>query len=993
MRFAHGICLALLAFNTAISATAQKGYSTHVSPLDSPGISSKVQFKLATGDFNFDGKADIFAYGDIPASDSHVIGSGAVIPVKGTTQYVQTGDLNGDGVLDMAVCSVDPTTGQWTLTTLINVQRGHFTVGFSAPLPFTCTSVNILDAVHSATGPEALEDDVMVTGYTGTGPYNNIVATFYGDATGKLARSSTLQNVNLDSSSSPMTSNCMLIDALQGVFKGATNAGRHYVNSFIFNTACSPASGPANQYGTTFLASGYGEVFSFSELRSGKGILTGGKSVHDGKSLPVDSAVFISTDGSGTSKLTYARNDDYSNGYSAGHLTFFDITSALPSGAPVTQVSGVTSMADLNHDGYQDLAVTYMTGTATSGNAYVSILQSDNSAMYRESQHWLVGDATSTLLGTIVSADFDGDGRPSLATTYQNPVNGKVFLLLYQNTPGSDSCAVPETPRTSIICDATGNVRDGFNFTAASNVPGFTVSHILLDGYNIFSSYAQSILGAGYVGARQHTLTMVSEDNSGGSISTSTGLYISPYPPVPQCSQATPGVRICAPLTSSVDSALTISARAVAENAGISAIRIYSDGVAVGTFSNPVPSSSFYLNVPILIEPGPHTLTLVAYETGGGSSTADVSVVVTGQKGCAVASVPLNICGLAADSTVQGTFVIGAGASSPTAGITGIRAYIDDEEAFFVPSISNAPAFETQREVSAGPGRHHLVVVAYQGSEAAITKDEFFTVAGTTVQPCYPSAAGAIICSPSADATFASPAQVVAGATVTDGYLTAIRVYVDDVPQLTLTNPHRSRSFQIDESLTIATGTHSVVVVGYSSNGTAVTASESVTVVETTPQPTIPPLMTRQVEADALQRGNSSIYRSLLEPTAIIRYEAQGENPQTPVPDMNQVLSTQVVDAIHSKALDRIVQGGKAYVLRLEQERFKLLPQMDFTQMERINDEAMFQNLKADAFRPYPDFNTYGDALKIGNGKQSIYTAFYSYISNFSVRLVTGQPK
>jgi len=73
---------------------------------------------------------------------------------------------------------------------------------------------------------------------------------------------------------------------------------------------------------------------------------------------------------------------------------------------------------------------------------------------------------------------------------------------------------------------------------------------------------------------------------------------------------------------------------------------------------------------------------------------------------------------------------------------------------------------------------------------------------------------GAQVYSPSQNATVSAPFQILAGATISSGYLAAVRVCVD--------NPQQTKSFAINESLAIARGTHSVVVVGYPSTGGSV---------------------------------------------------------------------------------------------------------------------------------------------------------------------------
>ena len=74
---------------------------------------------------------------------------------------------------------------------------------------------------------------------------------------------------------------------------------------------------------------------------------------------------------------------------------------------------------------------------------------------------------------------------------------------------------------------------------------------------------------------------------------------------------------------------------------------------------------------------------------------------------------------------------------------------------------------------------------------------------------------GAQVYSPSQNATVSSPFQILAGATISIGYLAAVRVCVDNLLQVIVDNPQQTKSFAIKESLAIARGTHSVVVVGY----------------------------------------------------------------------------------------------------------------------------------------------------------------------------------
>ena len=75
-----------------------------------------------------------------------------------------------------------------------------------------------------------------------------------------------------------------------------------------------------------------------------------------------------------------------------------------------------------------------------------------------------------------------------------------------------------------------------------------------------------------------------------------------------------------------------------------------------------------------------------------------------------------------------------------------------------------------------------------------------------------------------------SPVQISAGATASAGYITAIRVYVDNVAAATIQNPAQNATFSINQSVSMSQGKHYVAVVGYQSNGQAQSTSENITV-------------------------------------------------------------------------------------------------------------------------------------------------------------------
>jgi hypothetical protein len=150
----------------------------------------------------------------------------------------------------------------------------------------------------------------------------------------------------------------------------------------------------------------------------------------------------------------------------------------------------------------------------------------------------------------------------------------------------------------------------------------------------------------------------------------------------------------------------------------------------------------------------------------------------------------------------------------------------------FSQSLTNT--LQAAQDVNVDEGVHHLVIVGYQDDGGAVVGDLFFSAVTATYANCIPSQPGAMFCHPLDIDAVGSPVQISAGASAENGYITALRLYVDDVPQLTIFNPQQSQSFAINEPLAIshvnspevALVPHTVVLVGYDSTGGVVTATQ-----------------------------------------------------------------------------------------------------------------------------------------------------------------------
>jgi hypothetical protein len=278
---------------------------------------------------------------------------------------------------------------------------------------------------------------------------------------------------------------------------------------------------------------------------------------------------------------------------------------------------------------------------------------------------------------------------------------------------------------------------------------------------------------------------------------------------------------ICQPAKgATIGSPVTVTA--ASHLPGFTLNRLYLDNVAI------YESTTQSINTSITAAAGTHTLVLVSYTVNTGITTSTTFTVGTSSNGCIPAASGVDICAPTAGSTAASPVTITAGAVAQTGNITAIRAYIDNVAVFTADNPSTSKSYQVSRAVTANAGTHELVVIGYESTGAALTKSETFTVSANA--PCYPSTAGARICSPAPNTTSSSPLNIVAGATAGSGYITAIRIYVDNAAQALLNNAQDSKSFAINHSVTLPKGTHDLVIVGYQSTGGSVTAYESITI-------------------------------------------------------------------------------------------------------------------------------------------------------------------
>ena len=416
--------------------------------------------------------------------------------------------------------------------------------------------------------------------------------------------------------------------------------------------------------------------------------------------------------------------------------------------------------------------------------------------------------------GDVTYARNDGAPAFTFITPYQGVVVGQAVGNL--NTDNFPDIAVSEQnvssangPPEITILAGTSNETFVKSQTFNAGPAGFTSGGIVANDFN----------GDGLI----DLATLIHDPNSHATslvvfTNTQTSGGSSCSAPT-----ATNSNVICSPARgANTQSPVTVNA--ASNVSGFTLNRLYLDNQSVYQTASQTISTS------ITAANGNHTLVLVSYDNAGKAFTTSTTFTVgsSGSGGCLPSTSGVNICAPAAGSTASSPVTITAGAIAPSGNISAIRAYIDNVAVFTTNNPSAAKSQQVSQSVNVAAGSHRLVVVAYQSTGGALSSTENFTVGGTA--PCYPSGAGAQICSPAQNATASSPVTIVAGATAGSGYITAVRVYVDSVAKALINNSARSKSFAINTPVAIAAGKHNIVVVGYQSTGGSVSASDNITV-------------------------------------------------------------------------------------------------------------------------------------------------------------------
>jgi hypothetical protein len=610
-------------------------------------------YSIAVGDFNGDGKMDLVAVNNGSNDVSVFLGNGngsfqspVNFPTGGTSPtFVAVGDFNGDGNLDLVVFN-SPTVLTGSLAVLLGKGDGTFQPA----------------VVYAA----------------GSGVESVAIGDFNGD--GKLDLAFGVQNAlnvllgNGDGTFQPAVTSALNV--------GATSTG-----------TVSLAVGDFNGDGVADLAVVINNVHAVGillvALGNGDGTFQPGVGYNLGSS-PLSIAVAVGDfngDGRADLAVLNSSTSNVSVLLGNGDGTFRASVNYAANGPTWLAVG------DFNGDGKADLAI------ANTGINSVSILAGVGDGTFQQASNY----AVSADPRFLAVGDFNGDGRADVAVASTPGFmqgNGSISVLL-SPTGGPPTVHIDSPAAGTVVSGIVTVTGWAIDTTAISNV------QVQVDGAVVGSAtYGTSRpdvcaafpgrpgcpnvgfsyqLNTGSLTAGSHTLTLVATDTDAVPDSGSSTIQIT-------VTGTPPTVHIDSPLAgAAVSGSVTISGWAIDNATTIGHVSVLLDGVLNGfaTYGLPRPDVcatnlgrpgcpyvgfTYVLSLGTQVaplNPGVHTITVVATDNDGTPDSSSYSVPIT------VGGPVVYVDSLAPGATVSGTVTVAGWAIDSASPIASVQVQVD----------------------------------------------------------------------------------------------------------------------------------------------------------------------------------------------------------------------------------------------------------------------------------------------------------------------------
>ena len=448
---------------------------------------------MSTADFNHDGRPDLLLTGGLhPAIMLNTGGGNFAAPVDIDTTIFNFGglaaDFNGDGIPDVVGCGTDALENAF-LIIYLNDGAGHFTRSESIPMGHGCNGIQVGDVNHDG------KMDVL----TGT------VTTWFGDGAGHLVRSVS-QTLNVNPVKHPEITGCFASGVLAGHFLTDGTL------DLLITGVCNNPPGQATiDYGTLYFGHGdntghfvLSEVFEADVTWDFTGAAVDVN--HDGR---LDALLTHRLNQKNNAQVLYALDVAFNQG--SGHFAVTDIFNLDATTTPNNTFVFSGGAADFDRDGLPEVAVAFEKNSAFG----VAIVDGELGNVWNIAQQWsLPGISFST-----VSADFNRDGRPDLATIAINPdLTGTLFVYLNEMVA---ACSTPASPGVHVCAPLAGHTYTSpVAMIGAGRAANGSVSRMELwiDGHKIANFPGNEINTPVSLPAGNHSATMVEVDTTGAFI-------------------------------------------------------------------------------------------------------------------------------------------------------------------------------------------------------------------------------------------------------------------------------------------------------------------------------------------------------------------------------------------------------------------------------------------------------------------------------------------